>query len=449
MIQFDLRRAISAFLLVISVLWATPGWTKTPEIEEFTLDNGMRFILLSDPQSTSTMHALWYQVGSADEPQGQSGLAHFLEHLMYKGTNKNNPGTYINEVAGDGAEFNAFTNYEHTVYHVRMPPDLLDKVMELEADRMRGLVIREDLMNTERLVIKEERRQRQENTPSAQLSEQLQMNLFEGHPYGLPVAGLQTSIDRLTRDDALAFYNTHYHPQYATSIVSGNISLVELKALAEKHFGAVPRGPERNRMNSAPLPDKPKLPRIEIESETATNNITFVSFAVPSLGEADKREAIALDFLATIMASGTQGRLVKTLVLDQKAVLDVNASYDGWRRLGGELSFSALPSQGFDSAHIEKVIAAELKNIMENGVTQEEIDSAFRRAEISQIYAWDSQTALVNTVGVATSLGFNAKDSLTLKGWEKITPQDVQAAARKYLTPDRALTGVLRTKKGN
>jgi zinc protease len=440
------------FAVVITLFMLTPTWVhakapiKGPEVQEFTLDNGMRFLLIPDPQSTSVIHSLWYQVGAGDEPKGKSGLAHFLEHLMYKGTAKNPPGTYGQAVASEGAMYNAFTSADVTVMHVRVPKPLLSRVMELEADRMRGLILEQNSMDTERLVIKEERRERVDNKPESLLLERMDEILFKDTPYALPISGYMPEIETSGIADAQAFYDENYHPQNAISIVAGNIDLEELKVLAEAYFADVPRGPERQRRPAAALPADPAEKLIEVTSDTASQRLVIMSFAVPGF-RTDGTEAYALDFLATILASGTQGRLIKRLVLDDKSALHVDVGYDGYRRHGGTFVIRVPLNAGVDPTGVRKAIEEELAKIAASGVSAEELGSALKRSEVSAVYRWDSQSAIVNGLGSTVSIGFAASEAFSLKAWYDVTPDQVKEAARKFLAPNRALTGVLIPKK--
>jgi zinc protease len=420
-----------------------------PKVEEFTLKNGMRFVLIADPTSTTVVHAIWYQVGSADEPKGKSGLAHFLEHLMYQGTAKNGPYAYGDMVSADGAFYNAFTSNDMTVYHVRVPKPLLSRVMDLEADRMRNLKIDEQRLQNERLVIQEERRLRLDSQPEAILLESMEAEQLRNHPYGVTTAGLMSDIAALTSADVQAFYDLHYHPENAITVVAGNLELEELKALAEFNFADIPRGPDRKRIQSVLLPDKLTTKLIEQSSETAQRPILTQSYVVPAYGQQNKDEAFAISVLATILASGTQGRLVKSLVLDSKTALDVDVNYDGFKRLGGTFAIRASIIDGATTEAVEKTFFETLADIRENGVTQAEVDTALKRAEISSVYTWDSQSSIAYEVGSKLTVGWTVDKALTLDGWSSVTPEAVQAAAKRYLTPERALTGILRPKTGN
>jgi zinc protease len=445
-----LLSALFVFLSLIGPVWAQAKIAlEGPKVEEFTLENGMRFLLIPDPQSTSVIHSLWYKAGSADEPKGKSGLAHFLEHLMYKGTRKNPPGVYGDAVASDGAQYNAFTWMDYTVYHVRVPKPLLSRVMELEADRMRGLLLDPEPMETERQVIKEERRERHESRPEQLLVERMDSVLLKDTPYEKPVSGYQTEIDKLSIADVQAFYDAHYHPQNAFAIVAGNLDLDELKAFASQYFDEVPRGSERKRDVSSQLPAEPQEKLIEMESDAAPQTLVMMSFATPGFDASQKPEVFALDILGNILASGTQGRLVERLVLQDKSALDADVDFDALRLHGAQLTIRVPLNRGANPADVRKAIAEEIDRIAQQGVKDDEIKAAIRRSEISAIYAWDSQSAIVNWLGAKASLDLPVSEAFSMKRWESVTAAQVQAAAKQFLAPNRALTGVLLSKQGS
>jgi zinc protease len=448
-----LKFACTALICICSVLitWglaAFPGNAATasrPMAQEFQLANGLRFILLEDPQSTATNFAIWYRVGSSDDPTGKSGLAHYLEHLMFKGTEKFPDSSYSNIVTADGAIYNAYTNHDYTVYHVRSPKSLLGKILELEADRMRGLKLDENLIRTERLVIQEERRLRVEGNPESELIEDIQALQFRGHPYGVEVAGRMAEIEKLTVDDVKAFYDLHYHPQNAVVIVVGNLQIEELKDLAETYFDSIPRGPSLHPQTSLALPPVPLGSQLEKTSDAAQFNVMLKSFAVPGFNTPLTEDAFALDLLAKILTDGAEGRLVKSLVFDRQLVLDVDAYYDGDQQLAGQFMLRCIFSNAASKAEIERFFNEELMRIADTGVSQSEIDAALQTLRTEQIYQWDSQSELAKAFGNKALLNWKSDDIFSLSGWETIGPEDVKSVARRFLNPTTAVTGVLAT----
>jgi zinc protease len=418
-------------------------------IKDFTLANGMRVVLIPDMQSPAVIHSLWFRVGAADDAKGKTGLAHYLEHLMYKGTTTRSAGDYFRTVDQNGAEINAFTTRDYTVYHVRMARDMLPTVMELEAERMRGLVIREDEMITEREVVKEERRERYENDPAAQLSELMDQALLPDHPYGHPGIGYMEDVSKLSQADAKAFYDRYYYPNNTIAVVSGALSIEELKSLAEEYYAPLQAGPKPPARKVVPLPAKVEKPRVELVNPQARNDVFRRDYRVPSFRTSNGNEAYALDFLATTLASGTQGRLFEELVIKRKVAADLAAGYAGNFLQAGEFNIWGVPNPGYTPADIEKAVDEVLAELIANSVSQAEVDRALKRAKISSVFALDRQMGLVEMIGSGLMNGWEPKDVMTLDRWDGVTAKDVTEAARKYLTLDNSVTGVLLRKKDN
>jgi zinc protease len=445
--KLNVRNVLAS--LLCAVFLALPTRAYDIGIKDFTLANGMRVVLIPDMQSPAVIHSLWFRVGAADDAKGKTGLAHYLEHLMYKGTKTRRAGDYFRTVDQNGAEINAFTTRDYTVYHVRMARDMLPTVMELEAERMRGLVIREDEMVTEREVVKEERRERYENDPAAQLAELIDQALLPDHPYGHPGIGYMEDVTRLSQADAQAFYDRYYHPNNAVVVVSGALTIEELKVLAEQHYAPLETGPKPAPRTVALLPAKVANPRVELVNPQARNEIFRRDYRVPSFRTSQGGEAYALDFLATALASGTQGRLFEDLVIKRKIAADLAAGYSGNFLQGGEFTIWGVPNPGFSPADVEKAVDEILAELFANGVKQEEVDRALKRAKIASVFALDRQMGLVEMVGSGLMNGWEPKDVMTLDRWNGVTAKDVTVVARKYLSPENSVTGVLLRKKGD
>jgi zinc protease len=445
------RRVASLISVVLMLVTLLPLQSRAFDIgiKEFTLPNGMRIVLIPDMQSPAVIHSLWFRVGAADDAKGKTGLAHYLEHLMYKGTKTRSVGEYFRTVDQNGAEINAFTTRDYTVYHVRMAKDMLPTVMELEAERMRDLVIREEEMVTEREVVKEERRERYENDPAAQLFELMDEALLPDHPYGHPGIGYMQDVTTLTKADAEAFYTRFYHPNNAVVVVSGALTIEELKALAEQYYAPLKAGPKPQRRSVVAGSEKVTKPRIELVNPQARNDTFRREFRVPSFRTTQGKEAYALDFLATILASGPQGRLFEELVIKRKIAADVTASYSGNFLYAGEFGIWAVPNPGFSPADVEKAIDEVLAQVMQDGVTQQEVDRALKRAKITSVFALDRQMGLVEMIGSGLMNDWEPRDVMALDRWDGVTAKDVTEAARKYLTIENSVTGVLLRKKDN
>ncbi|MTI00622.1 insulinase family protein [Roseibium sp. RKSG952] len=416
-----------------------------PNVSHFTLDNGLEVVVIPDHRAPIATHMLWYKVGSADEPEGQSGVAHFLEHLMFKGTTANPDGAFSKIVADLGGQENAFTSSDYTAYYQRVAKEHLPLMMELEADRMANLVLTDEVVEPERDVVLEERRSRVESSPQARLREALDAITFVNHPYGSPVIGWQSEIEALNKEAALAFYDRFYTPNNAILVVAGDVDAEEVRKLAEQTYGKLERradpGP-RIRSAEPPLPGERDIsladPRIQQDSLSQT-------WIVPSANTAAGNEAEALDVLSYIVGGGTTSRLHKALVLDERIALNAGSYYRGGALDDGQLYVYATAAEGIDLDRVEARVTEILQDVAENGVTDEELSKAKHRIVADAVYAQDSQTALARIFGTALTTGQTVND---VQSWPKqihsVTAEDVAGAARRYLT-EPPVTGYLKT----
>jgi len=418
--------------------------TGQPIPQSFTLANGMQVVVIEDRRAPVVTHMVWYRVGSADEPRGKSGIAHYLEHLMFKGTENVPPGEFSATVARNGGRENAFTSYDYTGYFQRVARDRLPLVMELEADRMTGLVLTEDLVLPERDVILEERSARIENDPGAILSEQMNAMLYLSHPYGTPIIGWEHEMRGLTYQDALDFYARWYDPANATLIVAGDIDMAELRPLAEQFYGVVPsKGafPQRARPQDPPQ----RAPR-RVVYEDARVEQPYVrrAYLAPSYTNGEPGEAEALDVLSEIIGGGATARIYKSLVVDQKIALSASGWYIGSSLDDGSIGFFAVPAPGTSLDQAEAALDAEIEKLLSDGVTAEEVERAKRALVADAIFAQDSQQSMARSYGVALSTGLSVEQAAT---WPDrvlaVTPEQVTQAARTYLRKERSVTGVL------
>ena len=452
---FNLARFFTAAAVIFAALLSlmlTTARAAELHYEEFTLGNGMRFVLIPQPEAPAVMWSLWYGAGSADEVEGKTGLAHFLEHLMFKGTEAHGPGEFSKRLERDGAIINAHTTREYTVYHVRMLKNLLPEVMELEADRMRNLVIDEALMETERLVIKEERRERLENDPAMLLVEEMDAAVYPNHPYGRPPIGHMSEVEELTAADAIAFYERYYHPDNAVAVVAGDLDLAELKTLAQEYFDGLTASPQKIERSVSPAPGKPSQQRILRVNPSARWPFVIRQYAAPTFTSAKEREAFALDFLADILAGGTQGLLFQELVVKQRVASDVTAGYIGGGPQGGRFSITVSLNTATGTAPntqaVEAAIDKMLSEIAANGVSRELLASSLQKSRVARAYSLDRQSGLVMWIGGGLMSGWNMQDYYSLKPWDAVTPDDVRDAARQFLSPAQGVTGVLLREEG-
>ncbi|MFZ1920720.1 MAG: pitrilysin family protein [Xanthobacteraceae bacterium] len=415
-----------------------------PAVASFTLSNGLQVVVVQDHRAPVVTHMIWYKVGAADETPGKSGLAHFLEHLMFKGTT-NNPGTaFERDVAEIGGQENAFTASDYTGFYERVPREHLKEMMAFEADRMTGLVLSDDVVKPELQVVLEEQYMRVANNPAARLNEQMDAALYLNHPYGRPVIGWRHEIEKLDRNDALAFYRRFYSPNNAIVVVAGDVTPDEVKADAEATYGkVVDRAPTNLRQRPMePTQDAPRTvtladPRVEEPSISR-------EYLVPSETTAKPGESEALDVLANVLGSGENCRLYRTLVVDQGIALNAGATYSGTAVDYAEFGVYGMPKPGVSLHQVETGIDDVINGVIDHGITADELDRAKTRLIADAVYAEDNQATLARWYGSALATGQTVDQ---VRGWpdriRAVTADAVQQAARSWLDRRRSVTGYL------
>ncbi|MDA7947334.1 MAG: insulinase family protein [Hyphomicrobiaceae bacterium] len=415
------------------------------KVSHFKLKNGLEVVVIPDHRAPVVTHMVWYRVGAADEPPGVSGIAHFLEHLMFKGTDKIAPGEFSKIIARNGGEDNAFTGHDATAYFQRVAKDRLPLVMEMEADRMVNLKLLEKDVATERKVILEERRSRVENDPSNILGEQMHAALYQSHPYGIPILGWEHEMRALDRKKALDFYERYYAPNNAILIVAGDVTGDEVKKLAEQTYGKIKPSNDRVR-DARPIEPKHRAPiRVNLEDPRAGRATVQRMYLAPSYSVAEPGEAEALDLMVKVLASGSTSRLYKNLVVDRKIAASAGGWFSGTGLDSGRLGVYAVASDGADIADVEKAVDEVIADFIENGATQKELDRARNSYIASHVYGGDSQSRLARRYGWGLVNGRTIAD---IEAWperlKKVTVEDLQHVAKKYFDKSQSVTGVLR-----
>jgi len=415
-----------------------------PPVARFTLKNGMECLVISDHRAPVVTQMVWYRVGSADEVPGKSGLAHFLEHLMFKGTAKNPAGDFSKILASLGGQENAFTGNDYTAYFQRVTRDHLEQVMAFEADRMTGLVLDDKVVNSERDVVLEERRMRTDNSPAAQLGESMQATLFVNHPYGRPVIGWEQEIKQLNREEALAFYRRFYAPNNALLVVAGDVTPEGVKKLAEKIYEPIPRN---DSIQSRARPNEPEaradrrvvLADVRVAQPSLTRNYLAPSYRTAAPGEAE-----AIDVLTHVLGTGSLSRLYRKLVIEKKIAASAGAWYGGVAYDTTRLGISATPLPGVALEDLDKAIDAVIAEVVTNGITQEELTRAKTKLVADVVYSWDDPFTLARMYGAALTTGLTVD---TIKEWpdriRAVTADQVQEAAKKWLATRHSVTGYL------
>jgi zinc protease len=411
--------------------------------ETFTLDNGMQVVVVTDRRAPVVSHHVWYKVGSADSPLGKSGLAHFLEHLMFKGTANLAPGEFSEIVARNGGNENAFTGQDYTGYYQTIARDRLELVMEMEADRMTNLVLDDAAVLPERDVVLEERSQRIDNDPGSRLAEQTNAAQFLNHPYRLPVIGWRHEMETYTREDALNFYRTWYAPNNAVLIVAGDIDAGELRPLAERYYGSIPRRevPQRVRVQEPP---QQAAREVELIDPRVRQPSWSRSYLAPSYTAGATEYAYPLQVLADILGGTSTSRLYRSLVIDQKLAASAGAYYRGTSLDDATFIVYASPRPGVSLDEIEAAVEAELARLTEQPITEEEVARSTGRLVGEAVYARDSLSKAVRSFGVALATGRTVDD---VEAWPAriaaVKAKEVNAAAAQVLRPERSVTGRL------
>jgi zinc protease len=429
---------------VLGVLAGAAAAHADPVVTHFTLANGLDVVVVPDHRAPVVTHMIWYKVGAADETPGKSGLAHFLEHLMFKGTAKNPDNRFSREVAAIGGQENAFTSSDYTGFYQRVPREHLAEMMAFEADRMTGLVLTDAVVLPELNVVLEEQNMRVANNPNSRLIEQMDAALYLNHPYGRPVIGWRPEIERLSRDDALAFYRRFYTPNNAIVVVAGDVTADEVKADAEETYGKVaPRAEIGPRVRpKEPPPEAPRTvtladPRVEQSSLSR-------SYLVPSRTTAKRGESEALEVLAHVLGSGSNSRLYRKLVVEQSVAINAGAYYSGTALDYGKFGVYATPKPGKTLRDVETALDGVLVAVCEDGITADELSLAKNRLIADVIYAQDNQTTLARWYGAALATGETVE---MVRSWpddiRAVTADAVREAARTWLNRRASVTGYL------
>lgn len=438
-----LMRAVSfCFAIVLS---AQSTIAETGKVTTFELENGLIGVVIEDHRAPVVTNMVWYRVGSADEPAGYTGVAHFLEHLLFKGTKTLKPGEFSKTVKENGGVDNAFTSYDYTGYFQRVAADRLPLMMQLEADRMRNLVLSEEDVITERNVVIEERRTRVDSDPNSQFQEQRRAMMFMNHPYRNPVIGWQHEIEALNREAALDFYKTYYAPNNAILVIAGDVYPDEVKALAKEHFG--PLKPSDN----IPPRTRPKEPphlapvTLTFSDPRQTQPYMIRSYQAPKRQSGNQKEAAALLMFAQLLGgSGLSSVMGQKLQLDQKMAVATSAWYDSVSYDPETFGLYAMPRPGVEMDDLVAAVDLVLAEFLDEGVDADHLARLKVQIAAEDIYELDDQSSVARTYGIALTAGLTVEDVQT---WsqvlQEVTEEDIMAAARKVLNIKQSVTGLM------
>ena len=438
---------IKRWTLAAVAFGASLGQAVADKVSTFALDNGMQVVVIEDHRAPVVVHMVWYKIGAADESPGHSGIAHFLEHLMFQGTKDVPPEQFSKIVAAQGGSDNAFTTPDYTAYFQRVAADRLDLVMTMEADRMHNLTLSQNDVDTERNVILDERTERTDSDPASLLGEQMSAAQYMNHPYGIPVIGWRHEIEGLSRQDALDFYHANYAPNNAILIVAGDVSPQDVLALAKKHYGPIPPSDKIHDRIRPTEPPQLAERRLVLADERVAQPYVARSYLAAERNSGDQKEAAALTMLAQLLGGNrATSVLARALEFDQKVATYTEASYDGVSLDQTTFGLAVVPADGVSLDQVEKAMDAVLDQFLKTGVDAAEFARIKAQVKAEQIYSADNTQGLAHRYGMALASGLTVQD---VQAWpdvlQAVTAEEVMAEAKKVLDRRQAVTGWLQT----
>ena len=438
--------AVLAAMLAGPML-AGPGLADT--VSAFKLDNGMEVVVIEDHRAPVVVHMVWYRIGAADESPGHSGIAHFLEHLMFQGTKAIAPGDLSKIVAAQGGSDNAFTTLDYTAYFQRVAADRLDLMMTLESDRMRNLNLTEGDVATERKVILDERNERTDSDPAALLAEQMSAAQYMNHPYGIPVIGWRHEMEQLSRQDALDFYRANYAPNNAILVVAGDVKPDAVLAMAKVHYGAIaPSDTIKPRIRPTEPPQLAER-RLVLADARVAQPYVIRTYLATERNPGDQRKAAALKLLAEVLGGNpTTSVFARALQFDTQKAVYTSAFYDGMSLDQDTFGMVIVPPPGETLADAETAMDAVVAKFLKDGVNATDFARIKAQVRASEIYGRDDVQGLARQYGMALAIGLSVKDVQDWPGiLQSVTADEVMAAAREVLNRHNAVTGYLTTEE--
>lgn len=412
------------------------------EVTTYQLDNGMDVVVIEDHRAPVVVHMLWYRAGSADEPVGSSGVAHFLEHLLFKATETVESGEFQRVVAENGGSDNAFTSYDYTGYFQRVAADRLPLMMQYEADRMNNLVLTEEDIRTEIGVILEERNQRVENSPGALAREQMRAAQFLNHRYGVPIIGWRHEMEALDMQDALDFYDLYYSPNNTILVVAGDVDPDEVHALAKQYYGLIPAEPNLPERFRSQEPPQTAERRMIFEDPRVAQPYLTRSYIAPERDPGAQKDAAALTYLADLLGgSPFTSALGIALQFDSNVAVYTGAGYGGLSLDDTTFAITVAPSEGVSLQEAENAMDAAIAAFLEEGIDPDRMDALRTQLRASEIYARDNVDGLARRYGAALTSGLTVQD---VQDWpevlQSVTEQDVLDVAGRVLNRDQSVT---------
>ena len=438
-----LRSALAGISLILHVMPMSATAASTG-VTTFELENGMQVVVVEDHRAPVVQHMVWYRAGSADETSGTSGVAHFLEHLLFKATDTLAEGELSATVAANGGRDNAFTSFDYTAYFQRVAADRLEIMMRMEADRMRNIRLTETNIETERKVIIEERNQRTENNPRALLSEQMRAVQYHNHRYGVPIIGWMHEMETLDMEDVLGFYETYYHPNNAILVVSGDVEPDEVRRLAARYYGVIPENTDLPKRQRSAEPPQTAERRVLLRDARVAQPYVSRSYLATERNSGDQHMAAALTLLADLLGGGTTSYLTEKLQFETQKAVYTSAFYGGVSLDDATFSVVVVPTVDVSLEEAEDAMDATLAQFLVDGVDEDRLARIKYQLRASEIYGRDNVDGIANRYGRALASGLTIED---VQSWpevlQAVTADEIMAAARKVLVRNASVTGWL------
>ena len=438
-----LRSALAGISLILHVMPMSATAASTG-VTTFELENGMQVVVVEDHRAPVVQHMVWYRAGSADETSGTSGVAHFLEHLLFKATDTLAEGELSATVAANGGRDNAFTSFDYTAYFQRVAADRLEIMMRMEADRMRNIRLTETNIETERKVIIEERNQRTENNPRALLSEQMRAVQYHNHRYGVPIIGWMHEMETLDMEDVLGFYDTYYHPNNAILVVSGDVEPDEVRRLAARYYGVIPEYTDLPKRQRSAEPPQTAERRVLLRDTRVAQPYVSRSYLATERNSGDQHMAAALTLLANLLGGGTTSYLTEKLQFETQTAVYTSAFYGGVSLDDATFSVVVVPTVDVSLEEAEDAMDATLAQFLVDGVDEDRLARIKYQLRASEIYGRDNVDGIANRYGRALASGLTIED---VQSWpevlQTVTADEIMAAARKVLVRNASVTGWL------
>ncbi|WP_424976439.1 M16 family metallopeptidase [Dinoroseobacter sp. S124A] len=430
--------------LALAALAATP-LAAAEDVTTYTLENGMEIVVIEDHRAAAITNMVWYRTGAADEPAGKSGIAHYLEHLLFKGTDELDPGEFSATVQANGGSDNAFTSWDYTGYFQRIAADRLELMLKMEADRMVDLVLTEEIVAPELDVILEERSQRVDSSAGGLFGEQRRAAQYMNHPYAIPIIGWRHEMEQLTKQDALDFYETYYAPNNAILIVAGDVEPEEVLALAQTHFGPIPSNPDLPERVRPSEPPQLAERRIAYADPRVAQPYVIRTYLAPERDAGAQETAAALTLLAELLGgSSATSFLGERLEFETQRAVYTSAFYSGVSLDATTFGLITVPAEGVSLAEAEAELDAAVAEFMASEIDAEALDRIKMQIRASEIYGRDNVGSRARTYGTALTSGLTVAD---VQAWpdilEAVTAEDIKAAGEMVFDKRKAVTGWL------